>query len=532
MKKLLLLLLLLVLVPTVYSQYAFYGQIIEKNHPAEGKIISAIWTDRTGSEKTSKFSTLTQYEARKAGYPFMYGHYYFNVSAITNTDIVLEIEGVNGGVTFKAVPGNTLISPIVINQRQNVVYNVFYSVKDSITGTQTPSYYLTGQDSGAETGERRSAAGSSETIPGAIVEKKGTDQKGNASVDFPSENSDIETKESETESVVNYDIIETNTAAKINFQSIIDFFKLIAVTIFIIFSLFMLYVIRKLFLKGVIDRIAKITFNPVVAASKKALATKIEKIQKEPKFVSPEDPYKEALNLMVNNWMDCILVLDNQKYAGYIQAKNFLNTGWAEIKVKEFMSKEDYSLLSTANTETAYLTMFNRNVSKVGVVKGDKIIGEVTFLDMQTSYKGLSKFYRPHGESGLLTVRDIMDTNFITIEKNKNIEDARKLLLEKNVSVLVVMDGEKPVGIFSEWDYITGLKRYEKNINMQNVEHIMSSSITSISLELNLFEANEYMIEKSFHEFPVIVNDKVLGIVSRKMIMDEIYNYFNKPKGK
>ena len=46
-------------------------------------------------------------------------------------------------------------------------------------------------------------------------------------------------------------------------------------------------------------------------------------------------------------------------------------------------------------------------------------------------------------------IRDIMEKNVITIEYNKTALDAARLISEKDVSFLVIMKDDVPVGVLS-----------------------------------------------------------------------------------
>ena len=51
-------------------------------------------------------------------------------------------------------------------------------------------------------------------------------------------------------------------------------------------------------------------------------------------------------------------------------------------------------------------------------------------------------------------IRDIMEKNVVTIEHDKTALDAARLISEKDVSFLVILDGDTPVGVLSESDFV------------------------------------------------------------------------------
>ena len=43
--------------------------------------------------------------------------------------------------------------------------------------------------------------------------------------------------------------------------------------------------------------------------------------------------------------------------------------------------------------------------------------------------------------------------------------------------------------------------------------------------EFNIFEANKYVIEQEFKNYPIIVNDTIVGILTQELLVKEIFNY-------
>ena len=68
-----------------------------------------------------------------------------------------------------------------------------------------------------------------------------------------------------------------------------------------------------------------------------------------------------------------------------------------------------------------------------------------------------------------------MEKNVITIEHNKTALDAACLISEKDVSFLVIMKGDVPVGVLSESDFVKRLAADNKKASDVIVSEIMIS---------------------------------------------------------
>ena len=111
-------------------------------------------------------------------------------------------------------------------------------------------------------------------------------------------------------------------------------------------------------------------------------------------------------------------------------------------------------------------------------------------------------------------------------------------MAEKDVGSLVVMDGEKLVGIITERHYSRNVilkgKRsattFVKDIMEQNVVHVRPDQSVELCMAL--------MTEKRVRHLPVVEGDKVIGIVSigdllktiiskQKFVIDELEHYIH-----
>ena len=70
-------------------------------------------------------------------------------------------------------------------------------------------------------------------------------------------------------------------------------------------------------------------------------------------------------------------------------------------------------------------------------------------------------------------VRDIMQKNVITIEKTKKAQDAAIILKDKEISFLVVVNDNKPIGIVSERDIVRKIVADNKESQSTPLETIM-----------------------------------------------------------
>ncbi len=139
------------------------------------------------------------------------------------------------------------------------------------------------------------------------------------------------------------------------------------------------------------------------------------------------------------------------------------------------------------------------------------------------------------------SVAEVMTPNPITVEPQTALNEAIKIMAEKKISGLPVVNGEgNLIGVLSETDlmwqetgiepapyimildsiiYLQNPARHEKEIHKalgQTVGEVMSDNPISISPEKSLREAARLMHDKKIRRLPAIDSEgKVVGILTR-----------------
>jgi CBS domain-containing protein len=92
--------------------------------------------------------------------------------------------------------------------------------------------------------------------------------------------------------------------------------------------------------------------------------------------------------------------------------------------------------------------------------------------------------------------------------------DALKLMADKNIGSLVVLEGERLVGIFSERDYARKVILKGKTSREITVAEIMTSEVFSVRPDQTIVDCMQLMTEKRVRHLPVVDAGRVVGIIS------------------
>lgn len=141
------------------------------------------------------------------------------------------------------------------------------------------------------------------------------------------------------------------------------------------------------------------------------------------------------------------------------------------------------------------------------------------------------------------TAEKIMTTDVITVSPNTEIAKAAKIMTEKRINGLPVVDSGKLVGILCQSDLIAQQKKFpipslftfldgyisltsEKHLEKEvqkiaaaTVDQAMTPHPVTVSPSTPIEEIASLMVDRNFHTLPVLVEGKLVGIVGKEDLL-------------
>ena len=100
-----------------------------------------------------------------------------------------------------------------------------------------------------------------------------------------------------------------------------------------------------------------------------------------------------------------------------------------------------------------------------------------------------------------------------SVSPSASVLDALKLMAEKGIGAILVMEEEKVVGIFSERDYARRVALQGRSESTP-VSEVMTEDIYFVHPEQTIQECLAQMTDKHIRHLPVIEGDTVVGVIS------------------
>ena len=102
----------------------------------------------------------------------------------------------------------------------------------------------------------------------------------------------------------------------------------------------------------------------------------------------------------------------------------------------------------------------------------------------------------------------------VSVSADETAYNALELMAKENVGALLVVKGEKLVGIVTERDYARKVILEGRSSLTTTVDKIMTAKVVHITPDKSVEEGLALMTEKRFRHLPVLENGKLIGIVS------------------
>jgi CBS domain-containing protein len=113
-----------------------------------------------------------------------------------------------------------------------------------------------------------------------------------------------------------------------------------------------------------------------------------------------------------------------------------------------------------------------------------------------------------------IPVREIMTRPVITTTADIDILTAARKMGSINVGSLIVVSGEKPVGILTERDLVKKVIARAQDPRALTVGEIMSAPLVTISPDASLRDAAMLMLKSGVKRLPVTSDGKLMGIIT------------------
>jgi predicted transcriptional regulator len=112
------------------------------------------------------------------------------------------------------------------------------------------------------------------------------------------------------------------------------------------------------------------------------------------------------------------------------------------------------------------------------------------------------------------TVKDIMTKSVVTTGLEASVHEVSKLMAEKHIGSVAVMEDDKLTGIVTERDITHKVVGGGMDIEKTRVKDVMHAQLTTAGPLTSVNEASNILMEGGFRRLPIMEDGKLIGIVT------------------
>ena len=139
------------------------------------------------------------------------------------------------------------------------------------------------------------------------------------------------------------------------------------------------------------------------------------------------------------------------------------------------------------------------------------------------------------------TIRQLLESkghDIWSISPDATVYDAIKMMAEKEIGALLIMDGSRPVGILSERDYARKIILKGRSSRETKVRDIMTADVIFADTDQSIEGCMALMTNKRIRHLPILDEGKLIAVVSigdlvkciiaeQKFVIEQLESYIN-----
>jgi len=125
----------------------------------------------------------------------------------------------------------------------------------------------------------------------------------------------------------------------------------------------------------------------------------------------------------------------------------------------------------------------------------------------------------------VLFAKDVVEPTFLSLPPDTNALDAAKTMKEKRQGYVIVVVESKPMGIVTEWDYLSKVVAEGKDPSTVTLRELMSEGLISVSANDGIEKIAQIMTERGVRRVLVLHDDKVIGVITSRTILARLEEY-------
>ena len=130
-----------------------------------------------------------------------------------------------------------------------------------------------------------------------------------------------------------------------------------------------------------------------------------------------------------------------------------------------------------------------------------------------------------------MAIRELLEQKghpVITIDGGRTVDEALQLMAANKVSALVVLEHQRPVGMFAERDVLrTYLAHRQRPFSEVSMREAMTPRLVTASPDDNAASMLDAMLREDIRHLPVVENQSIVGMLTAKDLIEHRLGYLD-----
>lgn len=122
-------------------------------------------------------------------------------------------------------------------------------------------------------------------------------------------------------------------------------------------------------------------------------------------------------------------------------------------------------------------------------------------------------------------VKDYMSKDLATVDVGASTLVVSKLMAEKGISYIIVLEKGQPTGIVTEWDLVMKVMAKERDPSTVKVSEVMSTPLITVDLGASVEDAVKTMAKYRIRRLPVVRQNVMYGIFTSRDLTKHFSKY-------
>ena len=129
----------------------------------------------------------------------------------------------------------------------------------------------------------------------------------------------------------------------------------------------------------------------------------------------------------------------------------------------------------------------------------------------------------------VLTAKDILEKEFVSLPASTSALEAARLMKSQRHGFIVVIDEVgKPVGIVTEWDYMSRVVAEGKDAANFKLGDLMSTEIVWVKPDVDMDSIAQIMSDKGIRRLLVMKDGRVVGVITSRTVLTRLREYIDR----